>query len=317
MIKHWPGALWALLAGMAIALPPAGAKPSLPPPPDLLANLPPRNDPHAAHFAQGATRLEMPYKVIAGYRSLRLDLYLPRTRVASRPLPVVVWLHGGAFELGDPRTEFAWHDWPGELAQLAARGFAVAAVNYRFSAEAKFPAQTDDIRAALSFLAEHKARWGLDPMHTMVWGSSAGGHLALLVGLQADPAKDPYRIRGIADWFGPADLTAGFMTSGDTPVTRLLGCSGATCTPERLRAASPLSYVSAHAPPTLILHGTDDSLVPIAQSEALLQRFQTVGASARMERIEGVEHAFGGASPQQLRHIIATTSGFFAAHARD
>ena len=270
MKKSGLRAILTLLAAMILCPASLLAKPTLPPPPDLLANLPVRHDPRAAHFPKGVIRLEMPYKVIAGYRSLRLDLYLPRARSRSKPLPVVVWLHGGAFELGDPRTEFAWHDWPGELAQLAARGFAVAAVNYRFSAEAKFPAQTDDIRAALSFLAEHKVRWGLDPMHVMVWGSSAGGHLALLVGLQADPAKDPYRIRGIADWFGPADLTAGFMTSGDTPITRLLGCSGATCTPERLQAASPINYVTDHAPSTLILHGTDDSLVPISQSEALV-----------------------------------------------
>ncbi|MDK4808060.1 MAG: alpha/beta hydrolase [Novosphingobium aromaticivorans] len=295
----------------------AAAKPVMPPPPDLVANPPARNDPRAVHFARGVTRLsEVPYKVVPGYRALRLDLYLPTRKAARAPLPLVLWIHGGAFELGDPRNEFAWKDWPAQLAKLASRGFAVAAVSYRFSAEAKFPAQTEDIRSALAFLVANKQRWGIDPNRTFVWGSSAGAHLALMTGLQADSTRDPYRIRGIVDWFGPSDLAKDYVASSDTPVTRLLGCSGAVCSDAALKAASPASYVTSGAPDLLILHGIEDSIVPLAQSEALVERYRSAGASVRLETLPDVEHAFAGASPEQLAKVLAQSFAFFEAHSR-
>lgn len=295
----------------------ANARPSLPPPPDLLAHLPERSDPHAVPFAGGVVRLsEVPYEVITGFRPLRLDLYLPPVKPGAT-LPLVVWVHGGAFELGDQRTEMAWPDWPAELAAMAARGFAVASVSYRLSGEAKFPAQIDDVRAALAFLAAQKGRWGLDPEHVMVWGGSAGAHLALLAGLRNDPARDGYHVRGIVDWFGPADLSAGFMAGGDTPVTRLLGCSGQPCSPARLQEASPAAYVTPKAPPLLILHGTEDSLVPMGQSTRMVGRYRSVGRPVEMEAIDGVEHAWAGATPGQLAHILSRTAAFFADHAHD
>ena len=168
------------------------------------------------------------YAAPLGFRPLLLDLYRP---AGPDPAPLVVFMHGGGWLRGDRSMvspQFAsWR--PGPLARLAADGFAVASVDYRLSGEARFPAQLEDVSAAVDWLTGQAAEYGFDASRIVLWGESAGAHLAALLGLQSTGS----RVRGVVDWYGPADLlaldeevgAAGALTDDplDSRQARLLG----------------------------------------------------------------------------------------------
>ena len=140
-----------------------------------------------------------------GNKSLKLDLYVPD---GAGPFPVIVWVHGGGWTSGDKALSAS-----GPQVRQTARGYAVASINYRFSQEAKFPAQIEDCKAAVRWLRAHAAEHNLDPARIAVWGDSAGGHLASLMGasggasdLEGDEGNLDYssRVEAVVDWFGPS-----------------------------------------------------------------------------------------------------------------
>ena len=139
-----------------------------------------------------------------------LDLYLPEKAPAT-PLPLVVWVHGGGWSKGSKENP--------PLAWLAAEGYAVASINYRLSWLARWPAQIDDVRAALRWLRANAAKHGLDPGRIAVAGGSAGGHLAATAGTQAPPAGEPVssRVGAVIDLYGPADLPSMPANRSDRP----------------------------------------------------------------------------------------------------
>jgi acetyl esterase/lipase len=240
------------------------------------------------------------YAAPIGFRPLLLDLYRPAA--GADPAPLVVFMHGGGWLRGDrSMVSPSFASWrPGPLARLAADGFAVASVDYRLSGEARFPAQLEDVAAAVDWLTGHAGEYGFDPGRIVLWGESAGAHLAALLGLRL-PA--PTGVRGVVDWYGPADLTAlqeqvgaaGALTDDplDTREARLLGAPVATV-PELARAASPISHVRAGAPPFLIAHGTADRAVSVRQSEALAAALAEAGADVRFEAVDGADHMWVG-----------------------
>src|SRR3569623_348836 len=134
--------------------------------------------PTAAPYPHGI--VAMPHVEFAnyvGYRPLQLDLYLHADRRAHAARPLVLWVHGGGWNRGDARGSGAFADWPAVLAALAARGYVVAAVDYRLSGEARFPAQVQDVKAAIRFLRDKAGAYGIDPKRVYLWGGSAGGDL--------------------------------------------------------------------------------------------------------------------------------------------
>lgn len=259
------------------------------------------------------------YAVVRGHRPLLLDLHRP---AAPGPAPLVVFLHGGGWHLGG-RAAFgpSYAGWdPSPFALLTAAGLAVASVDYRLSGESTFPAQLDDVTAALGWLHGHAADLGLDAMRTAVWGESAGGHLAALLGL-TNPA-----VRAVVDWYGPSDLPTMAADAAGTGIAvldpgapdsyeaLLLGAPVAAV-PELARAASPTTHVHAGAPPFLLVHGTADRSVPFRQSQRLADAITGCGADARLHPVPGADHVWAG-DQQVARSVFELSLAFVLDHLR-
>jgi acetyl esterase/lipase len=266
-------------------------------------------------FADGVTAYpDIEYSNLMGYRPLLLDLYLPAK--SDTPRPLVVWVHGGGWNRGDSRSSGAIADYPAALAALATRGYVVASVNYRLTSEARFPAQIQDVKAALSFLHANAARYNIDPARTAIWGGSAGGHLAALAattcGVEAfEPEPSTGRLShaealalhkrpGGADcvqaaviWYGIFDLAT---LGGDHP-RELLGCDPKTCS-GKAEAGSPISHVSATTPPMLLVHGLDDTEVSPDQTRAMAAKLKAMGVPVETLFLPDVDHGLIGKTPQ-------------------
>ncbi|MBT2526238.1 alpha/beta hydrolase [Streptomyces sp. ISL-99] len=285
--------------------------------PDLAAFLAPPSParlplPPAAHPAPGVRLLRgAVYARPQGVRPLELDLWLPDE--AQGPLPLIVYLHGGGWRAGT-RTDMGprFRDWrPGPFARLARAGFAVASLDYRLSGEAVHPAQLEDVTAALAWLNARAGELGLGTGRTVCWGESAGAHLAALLALTAP-------VSGCITWYGPTDLTTlpgqsrpGTYDAAD-PTTRealLIGAPIAEA-PDRARAASPVTYITADAPPFLILHGTDDSLIPLAQGEQFAAALREAGAHVDFRPVPGADHGWAGLPDEAVEQCFATSVDF-------
>ena len=251
----------------------------------------------------------LPY-VANGHERQRLDIYLPEK--ATGRLPLVVWIHGGGWEGGNKDTC--------DAVPLAAKGYAVAAINYRLSQHALFPAQIEDCKAAIRWLRANAAQYHIDPDHVGVWGPSAGGHLVALLGTAGGVKEfdkganldQSSRVQCVVDFFGPTEmLTMGPLANKpDGVVAKLIG-GPVQDNKEKARAASPLTYVSKDSAPFLIMHGDRDNLVPLAQSEKLAAALKRAGVEATLVVLKGDPH--GGPAfltPEYLQII----EDFFALH---
>ena len=232
-----------------------------------------------------------------GHR-LYMDLYIPQT---ARPAPVVVWIFGGSWKYGSNGYHL-------NLRDLTASGIAVAAIQYRLSGAAKYPAQLEDCRTAVQWLRANGARYGIDPHRIGVSGESAGGHLAALLGT-VDGAPS---IRAVCALYPPTDLVAlGRMyESPNKPsdIDKLLGGP----LEQKLalaEAASPVDHVTSSSAPFLIFHGADDTLVPLAQSQELQRRLIRAGVESRLVVVPGKGHWF-----LLNRSQIAEAARFFQRH---
>jgi acetyl esterase/lipase len=249
---------------------------------------PPTN---ASPYGDAVVRKDIPYVPNPHVRQT-FDLYLPKDKGVG-PIPLVVWMHGGAFKYSNK-------DW-NNVKYLVKHGYALASVDYRLTDDAKFPAQIQDCNVALNFLLANAASYGIDPRRFVIGGASAGAHLALLLGLarnerafDADPSLKPF---AILDFFGPTDMTSVIDEVGqghgrevqEDVVMRLLGGPLADHL-EQARQASPISYVARGNPPVLILHGDQDDLVPYAQSQRLHSRLDQVGVRNELIAVKGAKH---------------------------
>ncbi|SEE29664.1 Acetyl esterase/lipase [Streptomyces misionensis] len=258
------------------------------------------------------------YGVPDGARPLEADLWLPEER--SGPVPVVVFVHGGAWRTGlrdDLGPRFR-HWTPGPFARLVRAGLAVVCPGYRLSGEATHPAQLDDLRMLLAWLHGRAGELGLDTGRTVLWGESAGGHLAALAAVTAPGAADTATVRGCATWYAPSDLVHLFEDAvhGDAcdPATYealLLGAAPADV-PERARDASPVAHVTADSPPFLILHGTGDAIVPFAQGERLAAALRRAGVPVDFRPVCGGDHLWVGVAEAGVERCFTATLEFAA-----
>lgn len=282
---------------------------------------------------QSLVRREVSYAIAVGFRRLAMDIWLPRR--ASAPVPLVVWIHGGAFQLGD-RRELPPTFAPDSVFRLLNEaGIACATVDYRHALEAPFPAQLHDIKAAVRYLRGHADALGIDPERIGAWGESAGGHLAALLGLTGDRADlegglgvqgQSSAVTAVVDFYGvsslpdmpPMDTPPGLM-SGPLVAAVPPGMSmepgpmlvGGSADPASLAAASPLGYVTAGAPPFLLIHGDSDGLVPLSQSELLSDALTSAGVRNDLITVEGGDHCFFFAE-DQLDGILRTAIDYFS-----
>jgi acetyl esterase/lipase len=243
-----------------------------------------------------------------GFRPLELDLYRPGPALAG-PYPVIVQIHGGGWRVSSrhtgPRETRGWER--DIFTRLVDAGFAVASIEYRYSGEARYPTPVDDVCDAVRWLGEHAADYDLDTGRVAVWGQSAGGHLAAMVGLATDVGP----IRATCCWYPVADLRIADHESATVPEALLLGQPvGADL--ELAFQASPVSRVRADAPPFLLIHGTNDTWAPHSHSVALRDALAGVGAAIELQSIEGADHFFMG--HDDIEGIFARTVEFFRQH---
>jgi len=239
---------------------------------------------------------DLEYANVAG-TSFMLDLFLP---VDGKLHPVIVGIDAADWNSPIRQTSI--------ITREAGRGYAVAMLSFRPAATAQMPAQINDVKAAIRWLRANAARFGLDPSRIGAWGIGAGGHLAALLGTTNgevsfdDPslgnAAYPSTVTAVVDWYGATNLTSlatDPTVCGDTvaQITQLLGCSATSC-PDKARAASASTFVTANDATFLIMHGSADCNVPIAQSRSLNDALHAAGVDSTLVVNESAGH--GGAA---------------------
>jgi acetyl esterase/lipase len=273
---------------------------------------------------------------------LRLDLYLPAQPI-RRPIPVIVFLHGGGWSGGTRTTG------PDFSRYFAQDGFAMAAIEYRLTPSITFPANVEDVRTAVRWLKANAATHTLDPDRICLWGTSAGGHLAAVAALAprgtfegTDNLNHTSTVRCVLDAYGPTRFDVmdvqteqeratlqppvvtislgrggrGGPTAGAPPGTETAGVRAGAggrgsvahdaptspessllggpvpSVPDRVRAASPMTYVGKEAPPFLIMHGLADNSVPHGQSVMLYEALKGAGHEVALRLVDGLPHTF-------------------------
>ncbi|MBI1917575.1 MAG: alpha/beta hydrolase [Planctomycetes bacterium] len=207
----------------------------------------------------------------------RLDLAFKKN-LRGKPRPGIVVIHGGGWIEGD-KSSFASrkHGVPGNIEDFARLGFVAATINYRLAGEAPFPAALEDCKCAVRWLRAHAREYNLDPKHIGAYGNSAGGHLALLLGMVGKEAKlegdGPHQgesslVQAVVSDSGPIDLLAQDQHGRLRRVVRQF--MGGPPEGERVasyKKASPLHQISRDTPPLLLLYGGADDQVPVETAD--------------------------------------------------
>jgi acetyl esterase/lipase len=246
------------------------------------------------------TITDITYAEIDGYELL-LDIYLPED--SEGPSPVVLWVHGGGWSSGDKYAA------KNPARYFTAEGYAVASVNYRLTKEEVFPAQIHDIKAAIRWLRANEEEYNLNTEKIAAAGSSAGGHLAALLGTTngneelegtiGDDLDYSSDVQAVVDLFGPTDFLSmkddcvgvreDEYDESNSPESNLIGCALYECE-ELANQASPITYVSSDDTSFLIIHGDLDITIPPIQSDRFYQELVNAGVDAELVVAEGFEH---------------------------
>lgn len=245
-----------------------------------------------------------------GGSPLTLTVYGPRVK---GPFPTIVQIHGGAWQRGGPDeySEFAEY--------FASRGYVVFSITYRLAPRWQWPAQIEDVRAALAWIRAHASEYDADIARTALIGRSAGAQLALVAAYQADAGQ----VASVISVYGPTDLVEGWRVPprpdplGIRPVLEAYLGGTPDQRAEQYREASPVTYVSAKVPATLILHGARDHIVEAKFGRQLHERLQTAGATSVLIELPWAEHAFdalagglgGQVSLNYIERFLAATIG--------
>ena len=249
--------------------------------------------------------LDIPYASLSP--SQNLDIYLPDEGNGS--FPVIIYLHGGAFSIGDKRDIYVLN-----ILKSIEHGYALVRANYRLSGEATFPAGIQDAKAAIRWVRANSKKNQLDGNRIAVWGCSSGANYAAMICLTANVgelddlglgnSEYPCNVQAAVDWFGPTDFLRmdeqaeengfGLTDHGEagSPESRYLGAK-ISDVPLKVELANPMTYVHEGMPPILIQHGRLDELVPVQQSMIFVEKLKKYVSPERFEFdiIEGAGHA--------------------------
>ena len=238
----------------------------------------------------------------ASRRDLKMDLIVPKSRTNHPDCPAIVWICGGAYRVVNRAV------WLPEMMRFARAGYVVASIEYRTSNEAIFPAQLIDVKSAVRFLRAHAKEFCVDPDRIYAMGESAGGTMASLLGVtgdqkefdQGDHLDQSSAVQGVVDYYGVVDLSdasaerdrmsAAANQSNDVPYFAFEEFLGVGYGKAEAEKASAIRYISEKTPPFMILHGTEDTVVPMAQSEALYDALQKDGVPCKFAVVEGAAH---------------------------
>ena len=229
---------------------------------------------------------------------LEMDIVRPR-EAASALRPAVLLIHGGGFRAGTRESYLPM------AVRLAERGYVAATASYRLAPRNQFPAAVHDVKAAVRFLRANASKYGIDPERIGAMGGSAGGHLALFLGLTAGVSEFEgsgpnlqfsSRVACVANYYGPTDFTQSYSKSVDAAqvLPMFLGGDLDHARLAHIRA-SPLNWVTPNAAPVLSLHGTNDTYVAYEHAVWLTERLLAAGVPAELETITGAGHGFKGA----------------------
>ena len=229
-----------------------------------------------------------------------MDIYRTQSQ-SSEGLPTIVWFHGGAWKIGNRKAIERI-----VLEQLE-HGFALVSVSYSLSDLAQWPVQCHEAKAAIRYLRANGERLGLNTDKLIAAGMSAGAHMACMLGVSADHeqlnghlGENPEQtteVAGVLAFYPPTDFLAvsqdfdGLLDyyAEDSPVTQLLG-ETISAAPQKADLASPMKLVHSGCPPTFLLHGDDDPIVPVEQSILMHEKMLEAGADSELMHIAGYTH---------------------------
>ena len=253
-------------------------------------------------------------------RDLSLDIYAPSTK-PERPIPVIVWVHGGGWRGGSKERI-------NRSLPILSEGYGLASVEYRLSGEALFPAAIADVKAAFRWVRANASTYGFDPARMGAWGSSAGGHLVALLGTAHDIAEwdtiheenlgVSSRPDAVCNWFGPTDFLRMNDFPGridhdspDSPESKFIG-GPIQANQQKAQSANPISYVTQDDPPMLHMHGELDQSVPFNQSELLHAALERAGVDSTLYMVKSADHGFRNMVGDTPETLIGRVAEFFA-----
>jgi acetyl esterase/lipase len=271
-----------------------------------------------AAYAAPTVEKDIAYAEVAG-ETLRLDLYQPSG--ATAPSPLLVFVHGGAWENGSKAGM--------PLTALVEHGYTIASLDFRPASRAPFPGQVHDIKAAIRFLRGAAERYGYDASKIGILGMSSGAHLAAAVGTSngdtelegtlGQHGRQASDVQAIVAYFPATNLTT--ILAQSTPfglgvrepaLKRLLGALPQD-NETLARRASPVFHVDADDPPLLLLHGDQDPQMPINQSHELEGAYAKHGNQAELIVVHGAKH---GGDEFTAPANIARVAAFLDEHLR-
>ncbi len=239
---------------------------------------------------------------------LDLDVCLPKRTGSAVPRAAMLSIHGGSWAHGDKGSL----NWRSICQWLASEGFVTFSIGYRLAPEHPYPAGIDDVTDAVRWAREAATvkRYDIDPARIGVFGGSAGGNLAALLGTEGSgPLTRGTRVAAVTELSGPTDLTAAGQRLGTGELgdflpleLQYLGCATFADCPQA-RAASPLYHVSRGDPPFFIAHSARER-IPIAQSQALVKALRAHGVDTTFVTVAGTRHSIAMLTPE-LRTRIA------------
>ena len=238
-----------------------------------------------------------------GATDLTLDVYQPPSGVTSKRT-AIIHLFGGGFFTGNKNAGYIIND----AKALGARGYTNISANYRLQTQASWPAQIQDVKAAIRWTRANAAKLGIESNRIIIAGYSAGGMLSLMAA-GTNGRKEFEGDGGNAGISSDVNACIGVYPLASAQIATGLFPQG-QATPENIAAASPTTYISDKFAPTIFIHGTKDGTVPVQSSIDFWTKLQALGVPTTMTLIQGADHAFDNNAPDAVEVMAASIDLF-------